>query len=170
MGFPCGLDSTKSVCKAGKPGLIPGFGRSPREGHDYPLQYSHLENSMDRGAWQATVLRATKTEWLTLSLHFQHIYVQAQALTAFEQMQKFLNPSLSGFFFQFAKLGFFFKVRIPQSWDKDQRRCCQEKTFCVPGTQPQKCSLLFKISDLSLETGKDPKKKRSTARKVSVPR
>ena len=61
MGFPCGLDSTESVCKAGKPGLIPGLGISPGEGHDYPLQYSRLENSIDRGAWQATVLRATKT-------------------------------------------------------------------------------------------------------------
>ena len=37
------------------PGLIPGLGRSPGEGSGYPLQYSCLENSMDRGAWQATV-------------------------------------------------------------------------------------------------------------------
>ena len=36
-------------------GLIPGLGRSPGEGKSYPLQYSSLENSMDRGAWQATV-------------------------------------------------------------------------------------------------------------------
>ena len=34
-------------------GLIPGLGASPREGNGYPLQYSGLENSMDRGAWQA---------------------------------------------------------------------------------------------------------------------
>ena len=37
------------------PGLIPGSGRSPEEGNGNPLQYSCLENSMDRGAWQATV-------------------------------------------------------------------------------------------------------------------
>ena len=36
-------------------GLIPGLGRSPGEGNSYPLPYSYLENSMDRGAWQATV-------------------------------------------------------------------------------------------------------------------
>ena len=35
-------------------GLIPGLGRSPGEGNSYPLQYSGLENSMDRGTWQAT--------------------------------------------------------------------------------------------------------------------
>ena len=35
-------------------GLIPGLGRSPEEGHGNPLQYSFLENPMDRGAWQAT--------------------------------------------------------------------------------------------------------------------
>ena len=39
---------------AGDTGLIPGLGRSPGEGNRYPLQYSCLENSVDRGAWQAT--------------------------------------------------------------------------------------------------------------------
>ena len=38
-------------------GSIPGLGRSPGEGNSYPLQYSGLENSMDRGAWQAIVQR-----------------------------------------------------------------------------------------------------------------
>ena len=41
--------------------LIPGLGRSPREGKGYPLQYSYLENLMDRGAWQATVNGVTKS-------------------------------------------------------------------------------------------------------------
>ena len=40
-------------CSAGDLGLIPGLGRSPREGNDNPLQYSFLENSMDRGTWWA---------------------------------------------------------------------------------------------------------------------
>ena len=47
-----GLDSKESACNAGDPGLIPGSGRSSGEGNGYPLQYSCLENSMDRGAWQ----------------------------------------------------------------------------------------------------------------------
>ena len=44
----------KSTFNAGDPGSIPGSGRSPGEGNGNPLQYSCLENSMDRGAWQAT--------------------------------------------------------------------------------------------------------------------
>ena len=50
-----------SACNAGDPGVIPGLGRSPGEGNDYPLQYSHLEHSMDRGAWRATVHGVTKS-------------------------------------------------------------------------------------------------------------
>ena len=42
-------------------GSIPGSGRSPGGGHDNPLQYSCLENTMDKGAWQATVHRVTQS-------------------------------------------------------------------------------------------------------------
>ena len=45
----------ESACKAGDLGLIPVLGRPPGEGNDNPLQYSCLENPMDRGTWQATV-------------------------------------------------------------------------------------------------------------------
>ena len=45
----------KSACSVGDPVLIPGLGRSPGEGNGHPLQHSCLNNSMDRGAWQATV-------------------------------------------------------------------------------------------------------------------
>ena len=55
MGFPGGSDGKASACNAGDPGLIPGPGRSPREGNGYPLQNSCLENPMDKGAWQAIV-------------------------------------------------------------------------------------------------------------------
>ena len=54
MGFPDGSDGKGSVCNAGDPASIPGSGRSPGEGNGNPLQYSCLENPMDRGAWQAT--------------------------------------------------------------------------------------------------------------------
>ena len=47
---------------AGDAGLIPGSGRSPGEGHGYPLLYSCLENPMDRGAWQATVYGFAKSQ------------------------------------------------------------------------------------------------------------
>ena len=46
-GFPCGSAGKESACNAGDLGLIPGLGRSPGEGKDYPLQYSGLGNSMD---------------------------------------------------------------------------------------------------------------------------
>ena len=51
----------RSICNAGDPVLIPGSGRSPGEGNGYPFQYSCLENSMDRGAWQATVCGVAKS-------------------------------------------------------------------------------------------------------------
>ena len=44
MGFPGGSAGKESACNAGDPSLIPGSGRSPKEGHGNPLQYSHLEN------------------------------------------------------------------------------------------------------------------------------
>ena len=54
-GFPGGSEVKSSVCNAGDLGSIPGSGRSPGEGNGNPLQYSCLENSMDRGAWLAIV-------------------------------------------------------------------------------------------------------------------
>ena len=55
QGFPGGSDGKESACNAGDPDLLSGLGRSPGEGNSYPLQYSCLENSMDRRTWQATV-------------------------------------------------------------------------------------------------------------------
>ena len=66
VGFPDSSDSKESACNAEDPGSIPGLGRSPREGNNYPFQYSCLENSMDRGAWQATVPGVAKS-WTWLS-------------------------------------------------------------------------------------------------------
>ena len=48
LGFPGGSDGKESACNVGDPGLIPGSGRSPGEGNGNPLQYSCLENFMDR--------------------------------------------------------------------------------------------------------------------------
>ena len=55
LGFPGGSVGKESSCSVGDMGSIPGLGRSPGEGNSYPLQYSGLENSMDRGDSQATV-------------------------------------------------------------------------------------------------------------------
>ena len=62
QSFPGGSDGRESTCNAGNPGLIPVSGRSLGEGNGYPLQYSCLENTMDRGAWQATVHGVTKSQ------------------------------------------------------------------------------------------------------------
>ena len=60
LGFLGGSAGKESACNAEDPSLIPGLGRYAGEGHGYPLQYSCLENSMDRGAWWATVHGVTK--------------------------------------------------------------------------------------------------------------
>ena len=62
MGFPGGSDGKEPACNAGDLSSIPGLGRPPGEGSGYPLLYSWLENSMDRGAWQATVHRVAKSQ------------------------------------------------------------------------------------------------------------
>ena len=58
----------ESACNAGNEGLIAGLGRSPGGGYGNPLQYSCLENSMDRGAWRATVHGVAKSQ-TELSTH-----------------------------------------------------------------------------------------------------
>ena len=65
MGFPNGSSGRQSTCNAGDLGLIPGWGRSSGEGNGNPLQYSFLENSMDRGAWLATVHGVVKSQTTT---------------------------------------------------------------------------------------------------------
>ena len=70
VGFPGGSDGKKAACNGGDPSLIPGSGSSPGEGIGYPLQYSCLENPMDRGdcrpPWGHKELDTTDR----LSLHF----------------------------------------------------------------------------------------------------
>ena len=59
-GFPGGSVVKSLPANAGDVGLIPGMGRSPGEGNGNPLQHLYRENSMDRGAWRATVHGVTK--------------------------------------------------------------------------------------------------------------
>ena len=60
LGFSHSSVGKESAYNAGDLGSIPGSGRSPGEGNGNPLQYSYLENSRDRGAWQATVRGVAK--------------------------------------------------------------------------------------------------------------
>ena len=62
MGFPGGSDGRESAWNVGGLSSTPGSGRSPGKENGNPLQYSCLENSMDRGAWQATAHVVTKSD------------------------------------------------------------------------------------------------------------
>ena len=61
-GFPGDSDGKESSCNAGHSGSIPGSGRSPGKGNGNPLQYSYLENPIDREPWQATVHGVAKSQ------------------------------------------------------------------------------------------------------------
>ena len=74
VNFLCSTGK-ESTCSVGDLGLIPALGRSPGEGNSYPLWYSGLENSMDRGAWKSTVHGIIKS-WIQLrdfDFHFERV-------------------------------------------------------------------------------------------------
>ena len=82
-GFPGSSGGKESACNAVDPGSNPGSGRFPGEGIGNPLQYSGLENSIDRGAWQATVQGVAKSQTWLSNLHFhflQHYNSEASVL------------------------------------------------------------------------------------------
>ena len=78
--FLSGSDGKESACKVGDPGSIPGLGRAPGEGNGNPLYYSCLENSMNRGAWRATVHGVTKS-WTRLIEQLLHTHVCIEVVT-----------------------------------------------------------------------------------------
>ena len=61
-GFSGGSDGKEFTCNSGDLDLTPGLGRSPGKRNGYPLQYSCLKNSMDQGAWKATIQRVAKSQ------------------------------------------------------------------------------------------------------------
>ena len=77
LGFPCGSAGKESIHNAGDLGSIPGLGRSPGEGKGYPLQYSGLENSMDR-----IVHEVTKSQTQLSDFHFHLSNIKTQIHTA----------------------------------------------------------------------------------------
>ena len=84
----------ESVCNAGDLGSIPGSGRSPGEGKGHPLQYSCLENSMDRGACRATVQGVAKSKTrLSDSLSLSHTHTHTD--TREEEEGKSISGSTS---------------------------------------------------------------------------
>ena len=75
MDFPGGSDGKASAYNVGDLGSIPGSGRSPREGHGTPLQYSCLENPMDGGAWWAKVHGVTKSRTRLSNFTFTFTFI-----------------------------------------------------------------------------------------------
>ena len=98
--FPGGSDGKEFACSAGDLGLIPGLGRSPREGNGNPLHYSSLENSMVRGGWELQSMGLHKesdtTEWLT----------HAQDLPG-ESSRGWANPEITGVSFHLLAIVFY---------------------------------------------------------------
>ena len=74
LGFPGGSDNKASACHVADLSSIPRLGRSPGEGNGNPLQYSCLENPMDRGAWWAIVHRVTKSQTRLSEFTSLHMY------------------------------------------------------------------------------------------------
>ena len=76
LGFPCGSAGKESACNAGDLDSIPGLGRSPGEGKGYPLQYSGLENSMDRIVYGVAKSRTqlSNFHWRFYGKHFTAVH------------------------------------------------------------------------------------------------
>ena len=70
LGFPDSSAGKESSCNEGELGSIPGLGSFPGEENGYSLPYSGLENSMDRGAWQATIRGVAKSQKQLREFHF----------------------------------------------------------------------------------------------------
>ena len=90
QGFPVALVVKNLPADAGDlrdAGLIPGSGRSPGGGHGNPLQYSCMENPMDRGAWRATVHGVTK-RWTQL----KQLSTAQQILVCLYTSHRFMGP------------------------------------------------------------------------------
>ena len=136
-GFPGGSDGKESACNVGDLGSIPGSGRSPGEGNGYALQYSCLENPMDREAWWATVHGVAKNQtqlsnWHPYTHTHTHTHIMTNDLEHFamylfaihiSSLVKYLFSSFAhfiiGFFpLHFERFFFFFNVFYKGSFYK----------------------------------------------------
>ena len=143
LGSPSGSFGKESACNVEDLGSVPGLGRSPGEGNDNPLQYSCLENSMDRGAWwlQSTGLQeldTTERLWLLLQKTFQECEKQ-QALTRDSYVLSLPPPR-----FPFQPKGRAWVRRregkVEGQWEKTVRDPKAQKTRALP---PEPHATLF---------------------------
>ena len=101
-GSPGGSEVKNLPANAGDEGLIPGLGRSPRGGHGNPLQYSCLENHMDRGAWKTIVHGVAKSQTQLKQLNTD-VHTLTVLLSQVTVKNTFHIPMLS--FFAFLRWG-----------------------------------------------------------------
>ena len=88
-GFPDGSAGKESACNAGDLASIPGLGRSPGEGNGNTLQYSHLENPRDRGAWRAIVQGSQRAgQDGATDAHYVSVMVKEKAVGPSPQTQE----------------------------------------------------------------------------------
>ena len=108
LGLPCSSYGKESACNAGDPGSIPGLGKSSREGNGNTLQYSCLENPMDRGAWRVMVHWVAKS-WTRLRDHLllllctvfcraSPFYISTNNIQMFQLLHSLASTSLWCFF------------------------------------------------------------------------
>ena len=106
-GFPGGLSSKESACNAGDAGdtgLIPESGRFPGGGHGNSLQYSCLENPMDRGDWWVTVHRVAESDTTEVTEHARTHTIYAPGIPRFSQLHKAVFSSYDFWKCEFASL------------------------------------------------------------------
>ena len=102
--LPGGSEDKASACNAGDLGSIPGLGRSPGEGIGNPLQYSCLENPMDRGAWWATVHGVAKSRtWLSNFTHITHTPSPTESKRLFYTSVSLLLSRIQGYHYHLSK-------------------------------------------------------------------
>ena len=94
MAFTCGSDSKESACNSGDLGLIPSLGRSPAERNGYPLQYSCLEKSMNRGAWPGYSPWCCKESDMTKQFNTCTFFISS--VQSFNRVQLFGTPWTAG--------------------------------------------------------------------------
>ena len=101
IGLPWCLSGKESACNAGDVGSIPGSQRSPGGGHGNPLQYSWLENPLDRGAWRDAVHRVAQSRTQLKRLNSRSSKVMVIVLQA--RLQQYVNQELPDVQAQFRK-------------------------------------------------------------------
>ena len=136
MGFPCGSAVNESTCNAGDLSSIPGLGRCPGEGKDYPLQYSGLENSMD------CIVHGVSKSWTQLSdFHFHTFLCMKCSLGIFNFLEEISSLSHSIVF-----LYFFFSLFTSEGFLISP---CSSLELCIQMGISFHCSFAFSFSFLS---------------------